>query len=534
MITKTAEKTCLARGIISRFQKFNDEMNAEPQSFLITDAKKQLLVVCTASLAGFMAVLNSSIVNISLPTIAHDLNVAVNIVSRVVIVYYLMLTSTLLLFGKLEDLVGVKKVFLAGYLVFTLGSLLCGLSGNLFMLVISRCVQGLGGAILGATMVGVISRYLPTSRKGWGFGLVTTASALGITLGAPLGGFITAYADWHWIFLINLPFGAIAMLLVHFSFPEDTVRIERGSILRKLDVPGIMLSFISLSTLLSALNLGKDCGWASPLIVGLFITFVISLIIFVFRERATSDPLLDPAIFRNRDFVLVNLSSLFAYMFLSGTNFLMPFFLSAVKGMRVDAIGLMLLFVSISMSIMSPIAGKMSDRIHSRILTSSGMVLLFGSGLIFLLSIKGSGYLAVVLYLIFQGISYGLFLSPNNSQATKLAPSGKEGIVSGVIRLNCNLGQSLGVTVMGTVFSLSIPHGYQGCPCQAHAHVPLNDLYGGFQHGYGVGVLLIAVSLICALFSGEQSRRTIEDKEKEVSTQAVTASASGHFPFGDH
>jgi len=489
-------------------------MDAEKSSFVVTDRSKQLLVTGTACLAGFIGVLNSTIVNISLPAIAHDLNVAVSIVSLVVIVYYLMLTSTLLLFGRLEDLMGVKKIFMAGFIVFALGSALCGVSAGLSMLVISRALQGLGGAILGATMIGVITRYLPSSIKGWGFGLVTTASALGVTLGAPLGGFITAYADWHWIFWLNVPFCLIATLLVHLSFPEDSLRISGRDVLRALDIPGILLSFTSLSCLIFALNLGKDFGWLSPVIIGIFTAFLVSLMLFILRERVTGKPLLDLTLFNGRDFVLVNLSNLFAYMYLAGANFVMPFYLSTVKGMKVDVIGLLLLFVSVSLSIMSPIAGKMSDRVNARVLTSLGMLLQFVATLYLMLALKGPGLLFVVVYLISQGVSYGLFLSPNNTQATKLAPPGKEGIVSGVIRLNCNLGQSLGVTIMSTVFSLSTPHGYHGCPCPAHNHVPLGDLFAGFQHCYGIGLLLVGLSLLTAFLSGARSAAATEERQK--------------------
>lgn len=174
---------------------------------MLINPSRQRWIVISVAFSSFIVVLDAYIVNVSLPAIARYFNVGTSDVVHVIVAYLLIITSTLLLFGKLGDRFGFKKFFMLGFCFFTAGSLLCGISPTLGILIASRCLQGIGGAILYAIGTALIPKHLPEHRRGWAFGTVATAAGLGMAIGAPVGGFITQLLNWHWIFLINVPVG---------------------------------------------------------------------------------------------------------------------------------------------------------------------------------------------------------------------------------------------------------------------------------------------------------------------------------------
>ena len=233
---------------------------------MITNRSQQLLIVISVAFSSFMARLNNYTVNVSLPTISHDFNIGTGEASRVVMSYLLIITSSLLLFGKLADRVGLKRIFIIGYIVFVAGSLLCGISRGIDTLIGARFVQGIGSAMLLATSFAIISKFIPPDRTGWAFGITSTASALGVATGAPVGGLITGYLSWHWVFLINVPIGIIAFIIASKKIPDERPQTKTSE-LERFDFLGAVLSFLGLAILLRAFNMGKELGWGSPTII---------------------------------------------------------------------------------------------------------------------------------------------------------------------------------------------------------------------------------------------------------------------------
>jgi len=181
---------------------------------LIHDITKQRLLIFVVAVASFICLLDGVILNISLPLLANYFHASLGTISWLILSYYITFSATLLIFGKIGDSKGFKNIFIVGFLIFGIGSFLCAVSGNLFLLILSRCIQGLGGAIFYAIAPAIICTFLPSSIRGKAFGIRVTASGLGMGLGAPLGGLIITYLSWHWIFIINIPFCLLGAWLV--------------------------------------------------------------------------------------------------------------------------------------------------------------------------------------------------------------------------------------------------------------------------------------------------------------------------------
>ena len=463
----------------------------------VTNKSTQLWIVISVAFCSFMSRLNNYIVNISLPTISEYFHIGTGDVSRVVVIYLLIITSTLLLFGRLADKIGLKKIFMYGYVLFVLGAMLCGVSMNIHMLVAFRVIQAVGSAMLLASGYAIISKFLPQNITGWAFGITSTSSALGVATGAPLGGIITSYLSWHWIFYINVPVGIIAILVAWKMIPSDK-RMESGvsETKRSFDIPGAVLSFLGLLALLHTLNAGKRIGWTSPLVAVPAIAAVVLLVLFVRREKTCKDPLLDLGFFTNARFVLTIIATFMAYVLITGNAFLLPFYLEFVKGLNTKQAGLVLLVYSLIYVFFSSPAGRLADRVVPRALTSIAMLSAAICAYTFAFSLKFQGLVPVFVYLIWLGFSYVLFFSPNNKQVMLFALEGKQGSASGVFNTVMNLGMVFGVALFETVFS-------QALPGKAYAVsmslIPPDVLLGGFRNAYILGGLVCTIALICSL-----------------------------------
>lgn len=448
----------------------------------------------SVAFANFMARLDTYIVNISLPTISRYFNVTTGEVSRVILIYLLVSTSTLLLFGKLGDRFGLKRVFILGYIFFTAGSLFCGISPSLHALVLSRFVQGLGCAMLVATSFAIIPKFLPHSIVGWAFGISSIGAGLGIAVGAPLGGIITGYLSWQWIFLINVPLGIIAIFIANRVIPPEKGHPKtRGG----FDIAGSLMSFAGLSLLLYALNTGHEAGWGSLKIVSLLVATLIIFATFVIWETRCSLPLIDFSLFKNPRFTYANISAFFAFMFLAGNTFLLPFYL--IIGKKLDTVhaGFLLMIYSMVVMVVGPLAGRLSDRIRPSLVCTIGMFSAAACSFAFSLTLGADGLVPVLVLLFWLPLSYAMFISPNNNQVMTLAPADKHGIASGVFNTVNTLGLALGVCVFETVMSASMPHhGTSLGKYLAGKSVLPPQFFEGFRNAYTLGGIICLIALV--------------------------------------
>ncbi|MBP1928378.1 EmrB/QacA subfamily drug resistance transporter [Methanolinea mesophila] len=440
------------------------------------------LLLLTVGIAVFMTSLDITIVNISLPTISLEFGVSTATISWVIMGYLLVMCSFLPAFGKLGDLKGYHRIFSTGYLVFVAGSFLCGISGSAAMLIGSRLLQGVGASMLSALTTAIVMIALPRAARGKGLGIVAMFASLGIALGPAIGGFITTYLTWHWIFFINVPVGIAGFFIALRTVPKNSLPGRQ-----KFDYAGAVLIFFAILGILFVLNQGQALGWTSfPVVLSLLGAFVFAAL-FIRRERSIPYRVFNIGLFRVRDYALSNLATLMVMLVFSGALFLLPFYLEYVRGLPPDIAGLVLTIPSGAIFLAGPLFGALSDRIGPRIPSAaSAVALALGFIAIARPGVTGDDAL---LYggLVLIGLGVGGFIPSNSVQVMALAPEGEVGSVSSMLLTIRNLGSTLGVAVFEAVLAGVVLAGITG-PFVADAIPPglLLDafrvafLFGGF------------------------------------------------------
>lgn len=417
-----------------------------------TQVKNQKLLLFAISIAAFMSALDSSIVNIALPTISTSFDVSTGLVSWVSTMYLLVLTSTLMIFGKLADRIGFRRIFLTGFLVFSSGSLFCALSPSFLTLVGSRAFQAVGGAMLGAISMAMVTVFMPPGSRAKAIGFVVTMASLGVAAGPFLGGILTEMLSWHWIFLINVPVGILACVLGVAVIPSLAPREKTAA----FDRMGAIYLFLTLAALIYALNLGISLGFTSLPILSAFAICIGGAVLFIRQERLAPDPLLDLQLYKRRDFLFANVGALLMMLAYAGSEFLLPFFLEYVQGMSTMVAGLYLTVPSVTLMLGGTLSGSLYHRFGPRKICAGASVIYILSFLLLSTFSVGTSTAVVVLSLALLGFGLGFYYSPNTSEIMCLAPREKQGMVSSLATTERNAGATLGIVVFELVFIQSL------------------------------------------------------------------------------
>jgi EmrB/QacA subfamily drug resistance transporter len=416
------------------------------------------LILLAIGVGTFMSALDGSVVNTTLPVITDDFQTDVATIEWVVTTYLLVVSGLLLSVGRLGDLRGNKSTYISGFVVFVVGSALCGSAPSPLFLIAARALQAIGAAMLFANSPAILTKNFPASQRGQALGLQGAMTYLGLTTGPFLGGWLADTLGWHSVFYINVPIGLIAIWLSLTVIPNDnpTGQAER------FDLAGAITFMVGLVTLLYALNQGHSLGWTSPLILGLFIASLLTLGLFIWIEMRTRAPMLDLSLFQRRVFSLSTISPILNYICVYSVLFLTPFYLIQGRGLSASQTGLIMTAQPIIMALTAPLSGKLSDRVGSRLPTTLGM-LIMAAGLFLLsrLTLDAPLWL-VVLGLAIGGFGTGLFVAPNNSALMGAAPRNRQGIAAGVLALARNVGMVLGIGLTGAIFTTYLSRGNPG------------------------------------------------------------------------
>jgi len=396
-----------------------------------------------------MATLDSSIVNISLPVIAHYFGVPLNgAVEWVIIAYLVVVAGTLLTVGRLADMIGHKPIWVAGLIIFTLGSATCGAALSLGMLIAARALQGLGGAFIMAISPAMLIRAFPPEERGRALGLNAVIVAMGVSIGPTLGGIITENLTWRWIFFVNVPIGVIGVIATLRVLKE---RVHRGR--GRFDPLGAVLLAIGLVALTSGLSFGQEWGWSSPLLVAVLATSLVALAALTVVERRVPYPVLDLALLRQRVFLSANVSLVLSFLALFAVSFMLPFYLEELRGFPTEAAGLLLTPLPLTIALLAPISGSFADRIGTRWLAAGGLAIAC-IGLFFIgqLNAQNSTW-DIIWRLVLTGAGQAMFQSPNNSALMGAAPREQQGSASGFLATGRVVGQSVSVALAGAIFT---------------------------------------------------------------------------------
>lgn len=431
-------------------------------------------------LGTFMSPLDASIANVALPTIGRAFHVAVDNTEWVLIAYMLVTSSTLVLFGRLGDLLGQKRVYTIGFAIFGLSSLACAFAPSYWLLVAARAVQGIGSAMLMSSSPAIITDAFPGNQRGRAIGLNGAAVAVGLSTGPVLGGVIITYWDWRWIFLINVPISIVALLVSAFVLRREQPKDER------FDIAGAALAFTTLFALALALSRAHVWGWGSAPTIGCLVYAALGVISFLALERRVAAPMLDLELFRNRTFAFSVLAATLYFCAMYCVVFTIPLAAQVALGKNGLQAGLLLLPISVLNVVLAPVAGALSDRVAARYVSTAGAVC-FLIGCV-LLTIQPNHPLSWTLYLslLVAGAGTAVFSQPNNSTIMGHAPPNRRGIAAGILATARTTGQLLGVSVAGAIYFLRS----QQLGALAHSYAPAKAVF------FAVSLIMVAVSLV--------------------------------------
>jgi EmrB/QacA subfamily drug resistance transporter len=469
----------------------------------IQSLDRKWLILSSVSLGTFMATLDGSIVNISLPKIAEAFGIGISTVEWVSVAYLLVMGSLLLPFGRLGELLSFKRVYLVGFVLFTVASVLCGLAPSAQVLVGSRVLQGVGAAMLQAMGPAIVARTFGPGERGRALGLNAISVSIGLSLGPALGGFLTEFGTWRAIFFVNAPIGLIAVLWAGRVL-RDEGRREGVA----FDMPGAVLSSLAVLGLLLALSEGEAWGWTSPIVMGLLLGFGVLGVAFVRVERRAAHPMLDLGLFRIRTFAAGNASVVAAFVGLFTATFLLPFFLeSAAHFSPLDA-GLLLTPVPITQAVVAPFSGALSDRIGTRWPASLGVVVLV-IGLLSLTQLPTAFAVTDLVWrLVLVGFGMGMFMSPNSSAVLGSVPPHRIGTASGTLAQMRIDGQALGIALSGAVVAIRMPvHLAELGQRLAAGAAQAEALNLAIHDAFGVAALVCCVGVAASLVGGWRPRQ---------------------------
>lgn len=448
------------------------------------------LVFAIVALATFMSTLDSSIVNIALPTLSQVFQVSPSVVLWVTLSFVLTLTGLMLTLGRLADTLGRGRVFNLGLIVFTIGLGLCAIAQSFEQLIGARIVQALGGAMVTANANAIVTTAFPNEERGRALGLLEAIVGVGLMSGPAIGGALLEFLDWRALFWLRLPVGAGAIAAGYLLLPRDGLATERGP----FDLWGAVTLFGGLVFTLLAANQAPIQGWTSTFVVSVGLAGLALLAAFFLIEARNSHPVLDLSLFQNRAFSLLNLSLFANFISSMGTAFLMPFLLIDGIGFSKSVSGLVLTTVPLMMLVLSPVSGTLSDKLGARPLSLGGQGLV-ALGL-FLLSRLGSDATPwhVTAGLFVQGVGAGLFLSPSYSGVMGSVPRARLGTASALIATVRSVGQSSGLALAGMVLAARRAFHTQALAVTlAGEELARHALVGGIQDA------LVVVAAVCAL-----------------------------------
>ena len=410
---------------------------------------RRTIILVNALILTLMATLDGSIVNIALPEISKALGVGIESVQWVVSSYLITIAATLLIWGRLADLRGRKRFFAAGLGIFTLGSLLSGLSGNLTFLVMSRILQALGASMAMGLVQGIVTSIFPPKERGKALGYTGAVVSIGSLLGPSLGGVLVHFAGWPSIFFVNVPIGIIGVILTFAVMPES--KRQEGD----FDWPGAGI-FATLVVIFFVWLLAWQEGKASTLAMfGVPTLSILLLVLFLAVERRRKHPLIDGSIFASPVFTLGIVAAWFSFVAMFSYILFMPFYLQGVRGLSPLYAGLLLSINPIVTSVLSPLSGSLSDRYGFLPFTVGGLALT-ALGLIFLTTLgPASSLVEIGAIIALLGIGAGAFGSPNNSSMMGTVPRERLGVAGSMIALFRNLGMVSGTTFAVAIFSFT-------------------------------------------------------------------------------
>lgn len=471
--------------------------------------KRTGAIVTAICIGTFMSSLDSSVVNLAMPLIEKQFGISMSMVEWIVTSYLLVVSSLLLTYGRMSDLYGQKRIYLAGFFVFVVGSALCGFSRSIGMLIAFRVVQALGAGMVFSTGTAIVTNAVPPEKRGRALGAVAVAVALGLTTGPIVGGLLATHVGWPSIFYINVPIGAVGIAMVIRFVPDIKPKGERVP----FDIPGSVLIFAALLLILLPLNVSGG-GVISGAVFAVLLAAGFALIaVFIVVELRHRHPMLDVRLFKNRVFAASCCAAVFIYLSQFVLIFLSPFYLQKLRQFSPDYAGLLYLPMPLASMCVAPLAGYLSDRVDSRFISSAGaLVMAVGLFLLGLMN-ETTPVLFILVSMAVTGFGFGIFQTPNNSAVMGSVPVQNRGTASGTVALMRNIGMALGVAVSGALFELFQTKAQSALPsAPPGATLDPSVFVSAFHNTLYAAVIAALVAMVASLVKG----RVLTEREKKA------------------
>ncbi|HEY2923124.1 MAG TPA: MFS transporter [Candidatus Binatia bacterium] len=475
--------------------KSNDEARAKQ--------RRHNLILLNVCVGQFIVGLDQRALLVALPTLTHTFHTSLTTIQWVLLIYDLLLIGTVITVGRLGDLFGRRRFYAAGFLVFVLGSALCGVAQSAWQIILFRGLQAVGGAMISANGRAVASVVFPASERGKAMGFASMAFHVGFLTGPTVGGILIDTIGWRWIFYLNLPIGIWGAYLAWKLLEESREDVQETSV----DFPGAILLMATYSLFLYAMNQLPHVGWRDSSVAVLLILSMLAGALFVFVELRSRMPILSFSLFRNRLFTASMLSLFFITSTQSAISFLMPFYLQNILHFSPTHMGWILIANSVVIVMVAPIAGWLSDRMGSRLLCTVGSgLIVIGQFFVASLGIDSS-IPRIIFPLLLIGLGWAIFNSPNQSAILGSVPRDKLGTASGMNTTAARTGGAMGVALSATLFTYGL-----ASAGLTRAQVESPQSWGEapeiFVHSFNHTVHLVNIfTLLSVFFSAVRGRR---------------------------
>lgn len=467
---------------------------------------RKWITLSNTTVGTFMALLDSSIVLVSLPSIGRQLPGASPAILLWVVLSYNVVTTTLLLsFGRLSDMYGRVRLYTAGFAVFTFGSAISSLALSGDQLLIGRVIQGVGAGFLASNAAAILTDAFPAHERGRALGLNQVAAISGSILGLVLGGILTTTLGWRSIFWVNIPIGIFGTIWAQRQLVEVHPR-EVGS---RIDWAGNLSFGGGLTLTLVGVTVGALEGWTDPYLWAALVPGPILLATFVYVERRVVQPMFDLGLFRIRTFMMGNLAALLAGLARGAFAFVMVFYFQGILQYSALRAGILLIPLSVAFAIAGPISGHVSDRTGARYLGTAGLSLSV-LGFAILIQFPADGpYPLLATAMVLLGVGQGMFAAPNRAEVMSSVPPPRRGIAAGTGTTFLNAGNLGSLTIGFTVMATVVPRGtlqavFSGAP--ASGALDVSAFMDALHLLFGIGLILTVLAALVNVGRGQQHR----------------------------
>ncbi|MBN1106325.1 MAG: MFS transporter [Deltaproteobacteria bacterium] len=460
----------------------------------------------TVAVGTLMATMDASITNIAFPVFTRVFRTDLTTVIWITLAYILFSTSTMLILGKLSDVVGRKRIYVTGMLLFTMGLTACSVADGIGEMILYRCLQGLGGAMSIACGTAIVTEAFPVRDTGKALGLLGISVSLGFIIGPVLGGFLLHWLDWRSIFYVRAPIAFLSLLLALFLLKRDEVRTGPVS----LDLAGALTSACGIFCLVLGISRAKELGILSPLVWGWLIGGLLLILAFTLVERRAKDPVMELSLFGNRTFRNATVALFLTFISAPPFILIMPFYLMQGIGLDPSEAGVLLAVNAMATIVCGPVSGILSDRYGAARFAAAGAAAVTASFLFMLGFDLQTGNGIIVPVMILMGVGIGMFQAPNNSLIMGSVPRSRLGTASALIATLRQVGLSLGMAMAGALYSYRVmihenDLGRQGLASSeaARAAIP-----AAFHDTLALSILLGLLVILFSLLRGNGSSGT--------------------------